>query len=85
MIDRDSFSHHKGGLDMLLDEVTYMEVRIFREFLGRSEMKASEAYSLFEKNDIWGYIESCYEVLHMNGDEYVLNDVQQILARNGAL
>ena len=70
---------------MLLDEVIYMEVRIFREFLDRFKMKASEAYSLFERNDIWGYIESCYDILHMNGDEYVLNDVQQILIKNGAL
>ncbi len=70
---------------MLLDEVIYMEVRVFREFLNRFKMRAVDAYRLFEENDIWGYIESCYEVLHMNGDEAVLNDVQRILQRNGAL
>jgi len=70
---------------MLLDEVIYMQVRVFREFLNRYKMKAADAYQLFEKNDIWGYIESCYEVLHMSGDETVLNDIQRILKRNGAL
>lgn len=70
---------------MLLDEVLYMEVRIFREFLERFKIKAADAYALFERNDIWGYIESCYDVLHMNGDECVLNDVQRILSRNGAI
>lgn len=70
---------------MLLDEVIYMQVRVFREFLNRYKMKAADAYQLFEKNDIWGYIESCYEVLHMSGDESVLNDIQRILKRNGAL
>ena len=58
---------------------------MFREFLNRYKMKAADAYQLFEKNDIWGYIESCYEVLHMSGDETVLNDIQRILKRNGAL
>ena len=70
---------------MLLDEVIYMQVRVFREFLNRYKMKAADAYQLFEKNDIWGYIESCYEVLHLSGDESVLNDIQRILKRNGAL
>ena len=70
---------------MLLDEVIYMEVRVFREFLNRFKMRAVDAYRLFEENDIWGYIESCYEVLHMNGDEAVLNDIQRILQRNGVL
>lgn len=70
---------------MLLDEVIYMEVRVFREFLRRFSMKASDAYHLFEENDVWGYIESCYDVLHMGGDEAVLNDIQRILIRNGAL
>ena len=70
---------------MLLDEVIYMEVRVFREFLDRFKMKAVDAYHLFEENDIWGYIESCYEVLHMSGDEVALHDVQRILQKNGAL
>lgn len=70
---------------MLLDEVLYMEVRVFREFLKRSQMKPAEAYDLFERNDIWHYIESCYDVLHMAGDECVLNDICRILRKNEVL
>ena len=70
---------------MLLDEVLYMEIRVFREFIRRHGLKAVEAYHIFEKNDIWGYIESCYDVLHMGGDECVLEDIQKILDRNGAI
>ena len=36
---------------MLLDEVIYMEVRVFREFLRRFGMKAADAYHLFEENE----------------------------------
>ena len=79
------YLQRKRGGDMLLDEVIYMEVRVFREFLNRFKMKAADAYHLFEENDIWGYIESCYEVLHMGADETVLNDIQKILQKNGIL
>ena len=48
-------------------------------------MKNKTNSSLFEQHGIWDYVESCYEVLHMSGDEYVLNDVYQILIRNGAM
>ena len=70
---------------MLLDEVLYMEIRVFREFIRRYNLKSGEAYRIFEENDIWGYIESCYDVLHMGGDECVLEDIQKILSRNGAI
>lgn len=31
------------------------------------------------------YIESCYDVLHMSGDECVLEDIRKILNRKGAI
>lgn len=70
---------------MLLDEVLYMEIRVFREFIRRHKLETVEAYRIFDENDIWGYIESCYDVLHMSGDECVLEDIQKILSRNGAV
>ena len=69
----------------MVDEVLFMEIRVFREFLNRFKMKVKDAYDLFDANDIWGYIESCYDVLHMSGDECVLDDIQQILRKNGVL
>ena len=48
-------------------------------------MKAKDAYELFDANDIWGYIEECYDILHMSGDECILEDIQQILRKNGVL
>ena len=69
----------------MVDEVLFMEIRVFREFLNRFKMKVKDAYDLFDANDIWGYIENCYDVLHMSGDECVLDDIQQILRKNGVL
>ena len=70
---------------MLLDEVLYMEVRVFRRFLNKYKIKAKDAYHIFEENDIWGYIEACYETLHMSGDDYVINDIQEILQSKGVV
>ena len=70
---------------MLLDEILFMEIRVFRDFLNRFKMRAADAYRLFDENGIWNYIENGYDVLHMSGDECVLNDIKQILIKNGAM
>jgi len=68
----------------MIDEVLYMEARVFIEFLRKFKMKAKEANRIFESYGIWKYIEECYDLLHMSGDEYVLNDIVKILKYKGA-
>ncbi len=67
----------------MLDEVLFMEARVFAEYLRKYKMKPKEANRIFEKYGIWKYLEECYDTLHMNGDEYILNDIEYILRRNG--
>jgi hypothetical protein len=43
-----------------------------------------EGDELFSKYGIWKYLEDAYDVLHLNGDEYALNDVMEILKAKGA-
>ena len=69
----------------MLDEVLYMEARVFREFLSRSNMKPAAANRLFNAHGIWNYIESCYDTLHMSGDECVMEDIERILETEGAV
>ena len=68
-----------------MNEVLFMEARLFSEFVKRYRMNPKEANQLFEKHGIWEYIEDCYDTLHMSGDEYVLNDIEYILRKRGAL
>lgn len=68
----------------MVDEVLFMEARVFSEFLRRFKVSPKEANHMFENYGIWKYIEQCYDVLHMNGDEYILNDIAHILDRKGA-
>ncbi|MBQ9007757.1 MAG: DUF3791 domain-containing protein [Clostridia bacterium] len=69
----------------MLNEVLFLEARIFAEFVRKFNIKPKEANRVFEKYGIWTYIEECYDTLHMNGDDYILNDVEHILQRKGAL
>ena len=69
----------------MLNEVLFMEVRLFSEYLRKFKMKPKDANRVFEKYGIWKYIEDCYDMLHMNGDEYILNDIEYILRKKGAL
>lgn len=40
---------------------------------------------MFEHYGIWKYLEECYDVLHMNGDEYVMNDIETILRKKRSI
>ena len=67
----------------LLNPVLYMEVRLFADFIRLTGLRSKEANSLFEDYGIWEYIEECYEVLSMSGDESIMNDILEILEKNG--
>ena len=68
----------------MINEVLFMETRLFRAFCEKFKMPASSVNRIFNSYGIWDYIESCYDVLHMNGDEYILNDILSILKAKGA-
>lgn len=68
----------------MLDEVLFMEARVFADYLNKFKIRPKDANRIFEKFGIWKYIEDCYDTLHMNGDEYVLNDIEYILEKRGA-
>ena len=61
-----------------------MEARVFSDFVRKFNLKPTDANRLFENYGIWKYIKECYDVLHMNCDEYILNDIVRILQKKGA-
>ena len=69
----------------MINEILFMETRIFREFCRRNDVSAEKGNEIFNAHRIWHYIESCYDILHMNGDEYIVNDIENILKKQGAL
>ena len=67
----------------MIDEVLYMEARIFREFHSRFGFSSRKANEIFNQYKIWEYIESCYDLFHTCGDEYILNDIVSVLRKEG--
>ena len=68
----------------MIDEVLFMEIRVFSDFCRIKKIAAVEANRLFNEYGIWNYIESCYDTLHMSGDNCVLDDVERIIDKQGA-
>ena len=70
---------------MSVNEVLDMQIRVFRKFQLRHHLTPKETLRVFESCDILGFISECFELLHVSGDECVLDDVDRILANRGVL
>lgn len=67
----------------MIDEVLYMQVRIFRMFCERTSIDPQVANRLFLQAGVWRYIAECFDILHLGGDELVYEDVLRMLHRQG--
>ena len=68
---------------MATNEILNMQVRLFRKFTQRHQLVPTEAIRLFDRFDILGFIAECYELLHVSGDESILDDVDSIMRNRG--
>ena len=64
---------------MPIHEVLHMQVRIFRKFAARHRMNTQETLELFQKYGLLDFISECYDLLHLSGDECVLDDIDELL------
>ena len=69
----------------MINEVLFMEMRIFREFCRKNNVNAEKGNGIFNAHQIWHYIEACYDMLHMNGDDYIITDIENILKSRGVV
>ncbi|WP_172136030.1 DUF3791 domain-containing protein [Adlercreutzia sp. ZJ473] len=67
----------------MLDEVLFMQARLFRMFREQCQLSPSQANEIFEQQGIWRFIEECYDYLHLEGDEAVLSDIFRKLSAQG--
>jgi len=59
----------------MIDEVLYMQVRLFRMFRERTGLSSRAANRAFVDGGVWDFISGCYDVLHLSGDDAALEDV----------
>ena len=69
----------------MIDEVLFMEMRLLRQFGDRFQIDHIRTNELFKKFKIWDYIERCYDYFHTCGDEYILDDITEVLKAKGAI
>ncbi|WP_080797533.1 DUF3791 domain-containing protein [Arabiibacter massiliensis] len=67
----------------MLDEVLFMEARLFRMFREQTGLSPKDSNRLFEEQGIWRFIEECYDALHLESDEAALQDIRTKLAAQG--
>lgn len=59
----------------MIDEIIFMQVRLFRMFREHTGLSSFEANKIFNEQGIWTFIEECYDYLHLQGDEANLADI----------
>lgn len=65
------------------EDLYQIQVRLFRLFQLKWNLNGSECSAIFKKYDIYGYIETCYEIFHTQGDETSLCDIEEYLKNQG--
>lgn len=70
--------------DCMLDEILFMQMRLFRMYREQTGLSAQACNMLFEQQGIWNFIANCYDYLHLEGDEAILADIKVKLASQGA-
>ena len=68
----------------MINEVLFMQMRIFGMLCKAHGLSSKEGNRIFDQYDIWNYIDECYELFHVSGDEYVANEVNKVLKLKGA-
>lgn len=66
-------------------DITDMQCWVFRMAQKKWNITARECAEIFKKYNIFGFIEECYDTLHLSGYQAVLDDVEMILSGNGVV
>ncbi len=68
----------------MIDEILFMETRLLRQFGEKFHIDHLKTNELFTKYHVWEYIERCYDYFHTCGDDYILDDITEVLQAKGA-
>ena len=64
-------------------EITFMQARLIRLASESWKMPIDKIVELFKKMNVFTYIEKGYGIFHCEGDEAVLEDINDYLERKG--
>lgn len=64
-------------------DIIFMQARLLRLAAEKWMQPLSKVVEIFKQMNILGYIEAGYEIFHCEGDEAILEDIDEMLARKG--
>ena len=64
-------------------EVLFMQTRLFRALQARLNITMPQCADVFEKYHLMDYIDTCYGIFHVQGDEANLDDILDYLKKKG--
>lgn len=67
----------------MINEILYMQLRLFRMFCDKYKLTAKNANKIFNDHKIWEYVNTCYDMLHLSGDDVAMDDIVHILRKSG--
>lgn len=65
------------------EQIIYMQARIIRLASEDWNKPTETIAALFAEQDVFNYIEHCFDIFHLEGDEAVWEDVKQYLVKKG--
>ena len=65
------------------DQVLYMQIRIFNKLCDRLSISIDECNKLYDKYEIDEFILKMFDLFHMCGDEYIINEIIKYIEYRG--
>lgn len=64
-------------------EITFMQIRLIRLASEEWHLSIDHIVEIFRRMNVFGYIEAGYGIFHCEGDDAILEDIQEFLQRKG--
>ena len=66
------------------EQILYMQARLTSAAAERWHKSIAEAVDIFNSYGVLQYIESCFEIFHVQGDDANFEDIENYLCAKGA-
>ena len=66
------------------EQILYMQTRLTRLSSEKRHKSLAEPVGIFNRYGVPEYIENCYELFHVQGDEATFEDIETYLRTKGA-
>jgi hypothetical protein len=66
-------------------DIADMQCWIFRMAQTKWKLSPTQCVCIFKQYDVFGFIEKCYDILHLSSYQCALNDVEEMLHNRGVV